>query len=298
MSHDHHTSELQGKRLVWAIVLNFTISIAEVIGGIFANSLSLLSDALHNLSDAFALFIAWVANKISQKKSNENKTFGYKRVEILAALLNAIILIVISIYLFFEAYSRLLNPEEIKGGIMLIVAFIGLGANVGAIFLIQKDARKNLNIKAAYLHLLGDTISSVAVIIGGVLIYYYDIYWIDPLITFLIGIYILKETWHILREAVDILMQSAPRNVNIRDIKDQLVKIQGIDNIHHIHVWNLNEKQTNFECHIDLNSDLKVSETSKIKEKVVKLLHDEFDIDHVTIQFEYGCCNDTDLIMH
>lgn len=187
--HEHHQhKEMSSAKLLWVTILNFSITVVQVIGGLISNSLSLLSDALHNLGDTSAIFIAFLAGKRSQKSADEKNTFGYKRVEILAALFNAVVLIVICVFLFFEAYKRFINPEPIKGAVMLIVATFGLLANVISVLVLQKDKNHNLNVKAAYLHLMGDTLSSVAVILGGIAIWLWNITWIDPLITVLVGI--------------------------------------------------------------------------------------------------------------
>ncbi len=289
--HHHHKGEINSKNLLFAIILNFVITAAEIVGGLLSNSLALLSDALHNLSDGVAILIAYIANRISKRSSNERRTFGYKRIEILAAFFNAIILLVIIIYLFYEAVLRFYNPEPIKGLIMFVVATIGLLANLLAVFLLKKDAKINLNIRSAYLHLLGDTLSSVAVIIGGILIYFFEIFWIDPLITILIGIYIIKETWSILRETIDILMQGTPHGINIKKVQDSLEALEYIENIHHLHIWSLSDQQVHFECHIDLKEDLQVSRTDHILREIERLLGERFHINHVTIQFEYNACD-------
>lgn len=294
--HHHKHEDISSRNLLIATILNFIITIAEIIGGLMANSLALMSDALHNLSDGIAVLIAYIANKISKRSSNERRTFGYKRIEILAAFFNALVLIIIITYLFYEAVLRLYEPEPIKGLIMLVVAVIGLVANLIAVLLLRKDAHANLNIKSAYLHLLGDTLSSVAVIIGGILIYFFEIFWVDPLITILIGIYIIKETWSILKETVDILMQGTPGNIKVSQIQHAIEKLDPIENIHHVHVWSLSDSQVHFECHIDLKKDLKVSKTDDIKREIEEILHDEFDIHHVTIQFEFNVCDEKKVI--
>ena len=190
MGHHHHEMENGGNRsLLLATVLNVFITVVEIIGGIMANSLALLSDALHNLSDTIAILLAYIAAKVSRRSSNERKTFGYKRVEILAAFFNALVLIGISVFLVYEAIFRFSHPEPVKGLLMLVVATAGLIFNLLAVLLLKKYSGASLNIRSAYLHLLGDTLSSVAVIIGGVLIYFFEIYWVDPLITILISIY-------------------------------------------------------------------------------------------------------------
>lgn len=299
--HNHninHHHEVRSNNLLIATVLNIVIAVAEIIGGIVSNSLSLISDALHNVSDATAVFIAWVAHKISKRPSNQKRTFGYKRIEILAALLNAAVLAGISIYLFYEAALRLIEPQPVKGLIMLVVAAIGFIANLVAVLLLHRDAKKNINFKAAYLHLMGDTLSSVAVIFGGILIYYYDLYWVDPVITILIGLYILKETFGVLKQANDILMQGTPSGIDLEMIRTDLEMIPEISNIHHVHAWNLDDQSIHFECHVDLKADAKLSDTEKLFRKIEILLSEKHHIAHLTIQFEHQWCNDKEMIHH
>lgn len=303
MQHDHPHRHQQppvkddtGRSLLFSTLLNFTVSVAEVIGGLFSNSLALISDALHNLGDTSALFIAYVANLVSKREHTHQKTFGYKRIEILAALFNAIILAVIVVYLFIEAYQRLRNPEPVRGLVMLSVALIGFLANLISVVLLRKHSGKSINVRAAYLHLLGDTLSSVVVIITAILIYFADLYWLDPLVTFGLGIYLLKETYQILKEALDILMQATPEGLNLMAVKYSLESIPEIDNIHHVHVWNLNDQEIHFECHIDLKSDIRISETDLIHSAIRGILRNEFGINHVTIQYEYNSCEDKNMI--
>jgi cobalt-zinc-cadmium efflux system protein len=297
MSHSDHHSEVKGSRLLIATMLNLFISVAEIIGGLLSNSLSLMSDAFHNLSDGLAIFIAWIANKISSRPSNLKRTFGYKRIEIMAAMLNAGVLLVISVWLFYEATWRLFNPEPIKSGLMIIVAIIGLLANFVAVVILRADSKKNINVKAAYLHLFGDTLSSIAVIIGGILIYFFDIYWIDPVITMLIGLYLLKETWGILKQANSILMQGVPAGLNLEIIRKDLEQIGEIANIHHVHLWNLDDHAIHFECHVELKEDFHLSETRQVQSKIESLLEEKYEIGHVTVQFEYQRCEDQSLVI-
>jgi cobalt-zinc-cadmium efflux system protein len=294
-SHGHHAG-LNEKNLILATVMNVVITVAEIVGGLLSNSLALLSDAVHNLGDTFAIALAFVANRIGKRDATLKKTFGYKRIEILAALLNAVVLIAITLFLFIEAYKRFQDPEPIKGKLMFIVATVGLLANVIAVLLLRKDADSNLNIRAAYLHLLGDSVSSVAVIAGSVLIYFFEIFWVDPLITILIGIYILKETYAILKESVNILMQSTPPGINVNDIVDDLEQMGEVDNIHHVHTWQLDDKQIHFECHADLSDDILISQANSIRSKIETELKNKFGISHVTIQFEYRCCHEKAVI--
>ncbi len=288
-THSHFPADkkINSKNLLWVTLLNLLITLAELAGGLLSNSLSLLSDALHNLGDAVATFIAWIASRLSNRNSTPKTTFGLKRIEILAALLNAITLIVLSIYLFREAWLRLQNPEPVNSVIMLIVAVVGLLANIYAVIILRKDSAKSLNVKAAYIHLIGDSLSSVVVIVGGLLMLYFEIYWVDPIITFLIGLYIMKETFQILKETVGILMQHTPEGLNLHEIKKEIEKIREVKNIHHIHAWNLTDQLIHFEAHVDTNDDLLLSQAEKVREQIENILRDSFKIDHITLQFEY-----------
>lgn len=288
--HHHHDKDLHGKKLLWATFLNLSITLVQIVGGIISNSLSLLSDALHNLGDSSAIFIAFVAGKISRKKPDKKNTFGYKRVEILAALLNAIVLIAICVFLFYEAYQRFVHPQPIKGLLMLVVAVFGLLANLISVVILRKDKSRNLNIKAAYMHLLGDTLSSVAVIAGGLAIWLYNIYWIDPLITVLVSVYIIWHTWGIVKETVDILMQSAPHEINLEEIKSEVEQLDEVDNIHHLHVWKLNDLQVHLEAHLNLKHNIDMIKMMKVREKTEHMLQEQFGIQHITLQTGYRCC--------
>lgn len=295
-SHIHSEGEKTGKNLLISVLLNLVVTIAEVLGGLFSNSLALLSDALHNLGDTSAIFIAFLAHLISKKEGTKKKTFGFKRIEILAALFNAIILVVIIIYLFIEAWHRLKNPMPIKGLVMLVVAVVGLMANLFSVLLLKKHSGQSINIRAAYLHLIGDTVSSFVVIITAILIYFFNIYWIDPLVTFVLGIYLLWETYRILKVALDILMQATPPGLDLNLVKEALETIPAIDNIHHVHAWNLSDQDIHFECHVDLTSDIRISETEIIQDAINEMLKEKFRITHVTIQYEYNCCSDKNMI--
>jgi len=295
-SHLHSDKKVNTGNLLWVTLLNVIITIAELIGGLLSNSLALLSDALHNLGDAFATFIAWIASRLSTRESSEKATFGLKRIEILAALLNAVTLIVLSIYLFREAWFRLQNPEPVNSLIMLVVAAIGLLANIYAVVLLKKDSAKSLNVKAAYIHLIGDSLSSVVVIIGGLLMLYFQIYWVDPIITFLIGLYILKETYQILKETVNILMQHTPDNLNLQEIKKEIERIKEVKNIHHIHAWNLTDQLIHFEAHIEIADDLRLSQLEIVRTEIETTLRNSFNIDHITLQFEYQTDDQKSLI--
>ncbi|MCJ7691514.1 MAG: cation diffusion facilitator family transporter, partial [Clostridiaceae bacterium] len=250
----------------------------------------------HNLSDALSIVVSYFAIKMSQKGNDENKTFGYKRATILAALINSTALIAISIFLFKEAYFKFLTPHAINGAIVAWVALIGLAANALGAYLLHSGSKGDINMKSAYLHLLSDALSSIGVIVGGIVIYYFNIFWVDPLLTVLIGLYVLKESYEILKQAINILMQGTPENINIDEIVEELKEIEDIENVHHIHVWALNENTIFFEAHVNLKNDILIGETTVIYEKIEHELKEHFGISHITIQLEFNRCEDCGII--
>jgi len=288
--HTHDVSALSGKKIFWVTSLNAIITIAEIVGGILSGSLALLSDAVHNLSDTVAIALSYFANKIAQKPKDSKRTYGYKRAEILSAFINSTVLLAISIVLIFEAFKRLQSPESINGTLMITVALIGLVANFVSVYLLEKDSHQSLNIKSSYLHLISDTVSSVGVLVGGIAIKLWGAVWLDPLITVLISLYILKETWHVIRKTVDILMQSSAV-LDYDEIKNDIEKIDKVKNIHHVHSWMINEKTVCFEAHIDME-DMPLSEAEKVYDKIENFLKDHHGISHVTLQAEVDKCCD------
>jgi len=295
-SHSHDVSNVKGINLLITMLLNLAITVTEVIGGIYSGSLSLLSDALHNLSDMLSIVVSYFAIKISQKSNDEKRTFGYKRSTIIAAVVNSTVLIVISLFLFKEAYFKFINPERINGVIVIWVALIGLIANALGAYLLSKGSKEDINMKSTYLHLISDALSSVGVVIGGVIIYNFNIYWVDPLLTVIIGVYVLKESYEILKQAINILMQGVPENINMNEIAHELEEIEGIKNVHHVHIWGLNDSNIFFEGHVNLKQDILVSETARIYEDIEHELKEHFGIKHITIQFEYNRHNDTGIV--
>lgn len=284
MAHEH---DVKGNKLLLTILLNIVITIAEFVGGLLSNSLALISDAVHNLTDVLALVFSFVSRKIALKKADKKRTFGYKRAEILTALLNASILFGISIFLISEAWERFQEPSQINAVMMLVVAGTGLLANLVSMLILHGHKKGSLNIKSAYLHMLGDTLSSVAVIIGGLLIWIWDIYWIDPLITILVAIYLITESWRIIRQSANILMQASPDGADLHKISQDIEQIAHIKGIHHVHIWQLDENDIHFESHIELQNDLKISECDAIRTKIDLLLKEKYKINHTTYQFEY-----------
>ncbi|MCM8782401.1 MAG: cation diffusion facilitator family transporter, partial [Candidatus Omnitrophica bacterium] len=275
-------------RLIISAVLNFSTTVAQVIGGILSGSLSLISDALHNFSDTAALAISFFAVRLAKRRRTEAQTFGYKRAEILAALFNACVLVVVSVYLFKEAFVRFAHPHPINSFLMLSIAAVGLIANIISVFLLKLHAHEDLNVRAAYVHLFSDSLSSIAVIIGACAISISKAYWIDPILTILIGIYVLKEGYRIIEESIRILMQHVPKGINLREIQTKIEGIDGIKDIHHAHLWSVTERDIHLEAHINVSRDMPISETCILVKQVEEMLKEYFDITHVTLQIEFN----------
>lgn len=279
-----------------SIVLNGLITLVQVIGGIFSNSLALLSDAIHNFGDTLGLVLAYIANKVGKRKPDSKKTFGYKRFEIISAFVNAALLTGLSVYLVYEAITRLLHPEPVGSVLMLIVAVTGFLANLIAMLFLHDDSKINLNVRAAYTHLLGDTLSSVGVIAGAIIMYYSGATWIDPLITILISLVILFQAYRILRESVDILMQSTPASIALEEIRNSLEAHALVRNIHHVHCWQLQDQEILFEAHIGTCKDMLLSEAATLQAELERILEEKFNIAHVTLQIEFDACDDVAMI--
>ena len=292
MIHQHPRVATNGRveqNLVITMLLNFFITAAEVFGGVLSGSLSLLSDAIHNFSDGVAIVISYAALRLSKKPRTLRHTFGLKRAELLAAILNASTLIVICFFLIREAVERLESPSEVSGGLMLSVASLGLVANLIGTLLLKKGAEGNLNLRAAYLHLLSDAVSSLAVMVGAIFIMAFNVSWVDPVLTILISVYILKETYDIVKQSVDVIMMSTPEEIDIKEMQKGIEELPGVRNIHHLHIWRLSDKDIHFEAHIDVD-DIPVSKTIELRSQIEGMLHDRYAIAHTTLQFECDSC--------
>ncbi|OGU55669.1 MAG: cobalt transporter [Ignavibacteria bacterium RBG_13_36_8] len=277
------------------MILNFVITIAEVIGGIISGSLALVSDALHNFSDGISVIISYIAVKLKRRDNSYKHTFGLKRAEILAAVINSSVLIVISVYLFYEAVKRLTEPHEIDAGVMILIAGIGLIANVIGTLLLKRDSAESMNIKSSYLHLFSDTVSSVAVILGGLAIYLWNAHWLDTVLTILIGLYIIRESFIILGEAIHVLMEGAPADISIEAIQGEIEKLEGVEDVHHIHLWTVGESDVHLEAHVNVN-DMMISQSDKLRSTIEEILRGKFAVQHTTLQFECDQCENKELI--
>jgi cobalt-zinc-cadmium efflux system protein len=294
--HDHsggHTHVHAGaggrKGLLIALSVTLFMMIAEIVGGILSNSLALLSDAGHMFTDTLALALSFFAMKFADMPATEKKTFGFYRFEILAALLNGVTLVLMSLYIIYEAYLRILNPPAVQGALMLIVAIIGLIANIiGALYLVKHRA-SSLNIRSAFLHIVGDAVSSVAVIIGGVVIYYTGWYLIDPMLSILIALGIMYGSYGLVTESVNILLESAPSHINIASVAAEIALVSGVLEAYHVHVWTITSGVYALSAHVIVD-DMPVSGSRELLKEIQRRLSERFKIIHSTIQFECERC--------
>ncbi|WP_318311004.1 cation diffusion facilitator family transporter [Flagellimonas crocea] len=296
-SHSHDHSDLKGRNLLISIFLNIGITIAQIVGGLLSGSLALLSDALHNFSDVLSLVISYGARRLGKRKASALKTFGYKRAEILAAFINAATLVVVAIILMKEAVERLITPQEIESNLVIWLALIAIAGNGFSVLLLKKDSNDNMNMKSAYLHLLTDMMASVAVLIGGILMKYFQIYWVDAILTMIIGIYLIYMGYDLLKESTKVLMLFTPKSVVIQDIVESICTIDQVKNVHHVHIWQLNEDEVHMEAHVDFKQDIKISEFDSILEEIEEHVYHKHGINHVNIQPEFDKCDSKSVIV-
>jgi len=295
MSSHHH--EVSGKNLFLTIILNIIITISQIVGGIISGSLALLSDAMHNFSDVLALFIAYFANRLAARPNSAAKTFGYKRAEILAALFNASVLIGIAIFLIVEAAHKFYHPEAINSVWVIGLGTLSIVLNTASVLLVKEDSHDNMNVRAAYLHLLTDVMTSIAVVGGGLLMYYFGIFWIDPLISALIALYLIWASFGLVRESSAILMQFTPKGLDVDAVVRAIEEEPEIEDVHHIHIWKLDDNHIHLEAHLDFKKDVPLSVSNRLIDRLEKKLHDHFDIEHTTFQCEYDRDDQKEIII-
>lgn len=285
--HDHDISEMGDRRLGFAIAINMLLTLVQVVGGILSGSLSLIADALHNFSDAASLLIAWVARKIGRQPADHFRTFGYKRAEIIATLINLVTLVLIGLYLVYEALWRIYEPQIIEGWMVVIVAAIALVIDLVTAFLTFTMSKSSMNIRAAFLHNVSDALASVGVIVAGTLILLYEWYWSDTLITLLIAAYVLYQAATMLPKTIHILMQGTPEGIVIDDVVTAMQQVENVINVHHVHIWKLDEHQNALEAHVILSD---YSNMDEVKGNLKTRLANEFLISHSTLEFEINRC--------
>ncbi|MBC3538360.1 cation diffusion facilitator family transporter [Rufibacter sediminis] len=270
-------------RLKWVLGLTLLYLVAEVIGGIWTGSLALLADAGHMLTDVGGLAFALIAINLAERKATPEKTFGYYRAEILAALANAVILIGVSLYILYEAYLRFRTPPEVESKPMLVIAGIGLLVNLAGMYILRKGSNDSLNMKGAYFEVLSDMLTSIGVIVAGVIMWTTGWYYADPILSAGIGLFILPRTWILLKDAVSVLLEGTPADVNLGSLREAMVKLPGVADVHDLHVWSLTTGVNAMSAHVVLHEKAAPSEVLKRVNDQVK---ESFKISHTTIQLE------------
>lgn len=291
MAHDHsgaghshdHTAGANAKMLGWALALTSTYLVAEVIGGFVFNSLALLSDAAHMLTDVAALVIALLAIKMGKKAPDDKRTFGYRRFEILAAAFNAVLLFFIAIYVFVEAIKRFNEPQEIQSWGMLVVAAVGLAVNLVSMRLLMAGKDNSFNVKGAYLEVWADMIGSVGVILGALAIKFTGWTWVDPVIAVAIGLWVLPRTWILLRDTTNVLLEGVPRGLELAHVRKEIGSLAGVTDLHDLHIWSTSNDDVSCTVHVTLGGG---ADADSVRQSVSALLEARFEIHHTTIQTE------------
>lgn len=289
MGHDHAHHHDQagggGKRLIAALLLNLGITVAQVIGGVVSGSLSLIADAAHNGSDAVSLGVAYGAERLSSREADRRRTFGYDRAKVIGAMINLTTLFVIAAYLTVVAIQRFISPPEVEGMTMIIVGAIAFVEDAISVWLLYRGARHSMNMRAAFIHMVGDTLATLGVIVGGLLILWQEIYWIDPLITLAIAIYIAVHSYHAIRDAIGLLMESAPDEIDFDELVDAMERCECVLDVHHVHLWRLDEQRMAMEAHVAIE-EADLSRLEEIKATLKEVLREAFEIEHSTLEFE------------
>ncbi|MNO50738.1 Cadmium, cobalt and zinc/H(+)-K(+) antiporter [compost metagenome] len=285
-SHDHHAARSGGKKgLLIALAITGSIAVLEFVGGLVTNSLALLSDSGHMLSDASSLVLSLFALWFASRAANSRKTYGYYRTEILVALLNGVTLFVIAAIIIWEAYGRLLEPPVVSSGTMIIIASIGLLANLASAWaLVRKsDVKGNINMRSAYLHVLGDALGSIGAILGGIVMLVFDWYIFDPIVSVVVALLILKGAWGVISQSLHVLMEGTPYGVDLEEMKSQLERIPGVIEVHDLHVWSITSGMNALSCHLVTEEE---QGQQLILQEAIRTLEEKFNIGHTTIQIE------------
>ena len=284
--HHHHVDPEAGDRRVFAaIAVNVGLTVVQIVGGILSGSLALIADALHNFSDAVSLIIAFGARKIARRSSDADMTFGYGRVEIVAALINYTTLIVIGLYLLYEATMRFADPQPVAGWLIVVIAGVALIVDAATALLTYTMSKSSVNIRAAFLHNVADALGSVAVIVAGTLILLYDWLLVDPIVTVMIAGYILWQSFREIGPVIRILMLGSPPDIETRGVLDAVREVPGVTGIHHAHFWQMDEHRAALDAHVVIEEG-RWNDADAIKERIKTTLSDRFDIEHTTLELE------------
>ena len=295
-NHTHtHYNDLTGqtiRRLALSLGITLVFVFVEIAAGLFSNSLALLTDAAHNFTDVLALALSWWALRLTSQPANQDKTYGYHRAGILAALVNSTTLVVIALGIFYEAYQRFVSPPEVQADVLIGVGVLAVVINVVTALLVRRGAEHDLNIRSAFLHLMGDVLSTIGAVIAGVVIRYTNWNWLDPLVSVLIGFLILWSAWSILREAIDILMEGTPADIDMDAMIRDITSVDGVRGVHDLHVWSITRAMRTLSAHL-VTADMPISEGALIQDKVSEVLFHKYEISHATLQLECeGCAPD------
>ena len=289
-SHFDKLANQTTQRLAWSLFLTLGFVIFEAAAGIFGNSLALLTDAGHNLTDVIALGLSWFAIRLTAQPANARKTFGYHRAGILAAVINSTTLLLIAVGVFYEAYQRFTTPTEVNSEILIGVGLAAVVVNLVTALLVHRGSESDLNLRATFVHLMGDVFSTIGAVIAGIIIYFTKANWLDPLVSVLIGGLILYNAWGILRDAMDILLEATPRDVDIKAMVEDLAQIQGVLGVHDLHVWSLTQNLRTMSAHI-LTADISISSGADVQRNVNEVLFHKYNIQHATLQLECEGCD-------
>ncbi len=278
-----------GARLLIALGLTLAFVVIEALAGLFANSLALLTDAAHNLTDVIALGLSWYAVRLTIQPSNSQKTYGYHRAGILVALVNSTTLVLIALGIFFEAYRRLLAPPVVKSPVLIIVGTAAVIVNLATALIVRRGSSKDLNLRAVFLHLSADVASTIGAVAAGVIIFFTGADWIDPVVSVLIGFAIIASAWGILQETIEILLESTPRDVDVPAMLSELMQVPGVLGVHDLHVWSLTRSLRTMSAHV-LTHDISISQGAEIQRRVNEIVAQNYNIAHATLQLEcVGC---------
>ena len=284
-AHHHLPADASDALLGATVLLNILLSVAQLVIGVFASSVALIADALHNTADAAALMIAFAARKISRRPPDQHFTFGYQRIELIAAMINLTALIVLSGFLITESVKRLLNPEPVLAIWVMVAAGVALVIDIATVILLWSSARESLNVRAAFLHNLSDAGTSLGVLGGAIVIHYFGWYWVDPLLGLVIAAYILVTAVFMIRQVAALLMNRIPQGLSVSEVQEAIIGHECVDAVHHLHIWQLDEHQNALSAHLVLSSNLSVEETQAVTATLNQTLR-ALNISHVTLQFE------------
>jgi len=288
-SHSHSHNAVNGRVLQWSLAATLAFVAVEVFAGLRAHSLALISDAVHNFTDALALFLAWFGVYMQSKPPDEIKTYGYHRAGVLSAFVNALTLVALAAWILYESVDRLRTPQGVQGTIMIVIAALGLVVNGSIMLALRGASHGDLNMRSAFVHFLGDALGSVAIIAGAIAIQFTGWLRVDPILSILIGALIIWTAWDIIRESLNILLEGLPRGIRLGDVTSGMRSVDGVLDVHDLHIWSLGSSTHALSCHV-LIKDVPPSASDKILRRLNTMLAEHFHISHTTVQFEHVSC--------